>query len=351
MNQETSVINRYGNAAKTYEKNLCCPVEYDTKYLKIIPDEIIEKDYGCGDPLGKIKKGDTVLDLGSGGGKVPYIVSQIVGETGKVIGVDMNDDMLNLAKRYQNEMIEKIGYDNVSFYKGKIQNLKLNLEILDEYLQEHPVSNLNDYQSIAQYIKYLENEMTMIKDNSIDVVISNCVLNLVSTEDKESLFREIYRVLKNGGKAVISDIVSNVEVPEKLRQDENLWSGCYSGAIEEKAFIEAFENVGFYGIEIDKRENTWTSIEGIDFRSMTIIAHKGKEGPCIDKNQSVIYKGPFKHIEDDDDHIFERGEKTFVCEKTFNILKQSPYKEAFEFIEENEEIVHKNDCCDTSCGC
>lgn len=84
---------------------------------------------------------------------------------------------------------------------------------------------------------------------------------------------------------------------------------------------------------------------------MTVIAHKGKEGPCIDKNQSVIYKGPFKHIEDDDDHIFERGEKTFVCEKTFNILKQSPYKEAFEFIEENEEIVHKNDCCDTSCGC
>ena len=79
MNQETSVINRYGNAAKKYEENLCCPVEYDTKYLKIIPEEIIEKDYGCGDPLGKIKEGDTVLDLGSGGGKVPYIVSQIVG--------------------------------------------------------------------------------------------------------------------------------------------------------------------------------------------------------------------------------------------------------------------------------
>ena len=121
--------------------------------------------------------------------------------------------------------------------------------------------------------------------------------------------------LKDGGKAVISDIVSNVEVPEKLRQDENLWSGCYSGAIEEKSFVEAFEKVGFYGVEIDKREKTWTTIEGIDFRSMTIIAHKGKEGPCIDKGQSVVYKGPFKHIEDDDDHIFERGERTFVCEK------------------------------------
>ncbi|MCI2760824.1 methyltransferase [Staphylococcus haemolyticus] len=351
MNQETSVINRYGNAAKKHEENLCCPVEYDTKYLKLIPDEIIEKDYGCGDPLGKIKEGDTVLDLGSGGGKVPYIVSQIVGETGKVIGVDMNDDMLNLAKKYQNQMIERIGYDNIIFHKGKIQNLKLNLEELDKYIQEHPASNLDTYQSINQYINYLENEMTMIKDNSIDVVISNCVLNLVSTDEKEALFKEIYRVLKNGGKAVISDIVSNVEVPEKLRQDENLWSGCYSGAIQEKSFVESFEDVGFYGVEIDKREETWTTIEDIDFRSMTVIAHKGKEGPCIDKGQSVIYKGPFKHIEDDDDHIFERGERTFVCEKTFNILKQAPYKEVFEFIDENENLINKSECCDTLCGC
>ncbi len=148
MNQEASVISRYGNAAKNHEENLCCPVKYDTKYLKIIPDEIIEKDYGCGDPLDKIKEGDIVLDLGSVGGKVPYIVSQIVGETGKVIGVDMNDDMLNLAKKYQNQMIEKIGYDNVTFYKGKIQNLKLDLEVLDKYLQEHPASDLNTYQSI-----------------------------------------------------------------------------------------------------------------------------------------------------------------------------------------------------------
>jgi len=119
-----------------------------------------------------------------------------------------------------------------------------------------------------------------------------------------------------------------------LRQDEDLWSGCYSGAIEEKSFVESFEKVGFYGIEIDKREDTWTTIEDINFRSMTVIAHKGKEGPCIDKGQSVIYKGPFKHIEDDDNHIFERGERTFVCEKIFNILQQPPYNNVFEFIKE-----------------
>ncbi|UXR82601.1 methyltransferase domain-containing protein [Staphylococcus sp. IVB6214] len=351
MNQETSVMSRYGNAAKKHEQNLCCPVEYDPKYLAIIPDEIIEKDYGCGDPLGKIKEGDTVLDLGSGGGKVPYIVSQMVGESGRVIGVDMNDDMLTLAKKYQPEIVEKLGYDNVEFYKGKIQNLKLNLDLLDQYLKGHPVNNIETYQSVQEYIDYLENEMTMVLDNSIDVVISNCVLNLVSTDEKEALFKEIYRVLKVGGKAVISDIVSSVEVPEKLRQDPDLWSGCYSGAMEEKSFVEAFENAGFYGVSIDKRANTWQTIEAIDFRSMTIIAYKGKEGPCIDKGHSVIYKGPFKHIEDDDNHIFERGERTFVCEKVFHILQQEPYKALFEFIDVDEATVSVNDCCGPSCNC
>src|SRR5699024_259675 len=233
------------------------------------------------DPLGKIKEGDIVLDLGSGGGKVPYIVSQIVGETGTVIGVDMNDDMLALAKKYQQEIIDILGYDNVTFHKGKIQNLKLNLDELNKYIEVNPATSIHDFNAINDHINYLEEKLPMIEDNSIDVVISNCVLNLVSTKEKEQLFSEIYRVLKDGGKAVISDIVSNIVVPEEMRNDENLWSGCYSGAMEENEFISAFENAGFYGIEIDKREDTWTTINDIDFRSMTVIARKGKEGPCI----------------------------------------------------------------------
>ncbi|CAD2080006.1 hypothetical protein GCM10007358_15930 [Phocicoccus schoeneichii] len=192
----------------------------------------------------------------------------------------------------------------------------------------------------------------MIEDNSIDVVISNCVLNLVSTNEKEQLFNEIYRVLKKNGKAVISDIVSNVEVPQEMREDEDLWSGCYSGAIEEREFIKAFENVGFYGIQIDKREETWTTINNIDFRSMTVTAYKGKEGSCTDKGQSVIYKGPFKHIEDDDNHIYQRGERVYVCEKTFNLLKKEPYLHCFDFIDENEgQISNDNDDCAPTCNC
>ena len=257
------------------------------------------------DPLGKIKEGDIVLDLGSGGGKVPYIVSQIVGETGTVIGVDMNDDMLALAKKYQQEIIDILGYDNVTFHKGKIQNLKLNLDELNKYIEVNPATSIHDFNAINDHINYLEEKLPMIEDNSIDVVISNCVLNLVSTKEKEQLFIEIYRVLKDGGKAVISDISSNIVVPEEMRNDENLWSG-----------------------------------------------RKGKDGPCIDKGQSVIYKGPFKHIEDDDDHTYQRGERTFVCEKTFNILQQEPYAQLFEFLDENDRQVDSNDeCCTPTCNC
>lgn len=351
MNNEQSVIERYGNAAKHHEQNLCCPVEYDPKYLKIIPKEIIEKDYGCGDPVGKIKEGEVVLDLGSGGGKVPYIVSQIVGRHGKVIGVDMNEDMLSLANKYKKDISESLGYDNVTFYKGKIQNLKLNMKEIDNYIIENKINNSYDYDNLTEHIRNIEQNNPMIKDNSIDVVISNCVLNLVSVNEKDQLFKEIYRVIKDGGKAVISDIVSNIEVPEEMREDPELWSGCYSGAIEERDFIRHFEEAGFYGIEIDKRESTWTTINDIEFRSITITAYKGKEGPCIDKKQSVIYKGPFKHIEDDDNHIFERGEQTFVCEKTYNILQKSPYKGLFVYIDGNNSTNIEESCCTSSCDC
>ena len=100
-------------------------MDYDAKYLEIIPPEIIERDYGCGDPSKYVEPGDTVLDLGSGGGKICYIAAQVVGSEGKVIGVDCNDDMLGLARTYQSQIAETLGYANVEFHKGKIQDLSL----------------------------------------------------------------------------------------------------------------------------------------------------------------------------------------------------------------------------------
>jgi ubiquinone/menaquinone biosynthesis C-methylase UbiE len=325
---ENAVRERYSQAAQKRETALCCPVEYNKEYLKILPPEILERDYGCGDPSQFVRAGETVLDLGSGGGKICYIAAQIVGPQGKVIGVDMNDDMLDLARKYQDEMAEKIGAPNVEFRKGKIQDLRLDLDEVDEYLRKNPIRSSADLLRLEEYSEALRLNTPLIEDNSVDVVVSNCVLNLVRAEDRRQLFSEIFRVLKVGGRAAISDIVSDEEAPAHLKNNPELWSGCISGAFTEEGFFKAFEEAGFYGMEIVKRdEKPWQTIEGIEFRSMTIVAQKGKQGPCFERNQAVIYKGPWKAVIDDDGHTLFRGERMAVCDKTFRLYTrtESPY--------------------------
>jgi SAM-dependent methyltransferase len=162
----------------------------------------------------------------------------------------------------------------------------------------------------------------------VDVIISNCVLNLVREEDREQLFREMFRVLKRGGRVAISDIVSDEPVPEKMKQDSELWSGCISGAYQEAAFLAAFERAGFHAIAFDKYgAQPWKTIRGIEFRSVTVTARKGKQGPCLERNQAVIYKGPWRKVEDDDGHTLLRGQRVAVCDKTYHILTGAPYSE------------------------
>ncbi len=339
LDVEAAVRDRYGNAANEVENALCCPVEYDPQFLKILPDEIIERDYGCGDPSKFVKTGETVLDLGSGGGKICYIASQIIGESGKVIGVDTNTEMLALANKYVGEMAEKIGYGNVEFHYGKIQDLKLDLALVDEFLKENPIKTADDFSAYESFVTKLKSENPLIADDSIDVILSNCVLNLVKPEFKEQMFAEMFRVLKKGGRVAISDIVSDEDVPEHLQNDPELWSGCISGAFREDLFIEAFEEAGFYGIEIVKRdEKPWRVVEGIEFRSVTVVAYKGKQGACWERNQAVIYRGPWKKVIDDDGHVLERGARMAVCDKTFQIYTKEPYADQIIPIEPLENI-------------
>ena len=323
---ESAVLSRYGSAARLKEEALCCPVEYDPQYLKILPDEIIERDYGCGDPSAYVRAGETVLDLGSGGGKICYIASQIVRESGKVIGIDTNAEMLALANKYRDEMAEKIGYENVEFRYGKIQDLRLDLSLVDEFLRENPIETAEDLFAYEVFVNKARSENPLVADESVDVILSNCVLNLVRPEDKQQMFGEMFRVLKRGGRVAISDIVADEDIPEHLQNDPELWSGCISGAFREDLFLEAFERAGFYGMEIAKRdEKPWRVVEGIEFRSVTVVARKGKQGPCWERNQSVIYKGPWKKVIDDDGHILERGSRMAVCDKTFQIYGKAPY--------------------------
>lgn len=346
MDVQSSVQERYGDGANQCESSLCCAVSYDPQYLKVIPQEVIERDYGCGDPSQYLKEGETVLDLGSGGGKICFIASQIVGETGKVIGVDMTPDMLKLARESAPKVAEEIGYSNVSFLRGHIEDLKTDLDLVDKFLAENPVASVGDYEELTREISRIGKEQPLIEDETIDVIVSNCVLNLVSDVDKKQLFDEMYRVLKVGGRIAVSDIVSDEISPEHLKNDSKLWSGCISGALQEAEFVKMLEDAGFHGIVIDNYESEpWQIVEGIEYRSVTIVAYKGKEGPCIEKNQAVIYKGPWLQVVDDDGHVFCRGERMAVCEKTFNIMNSEPYKEEIIpvepaiAVETNEDMV------------
>ena len=241
LDVESAVGARYSEAARQFEPQLCCSVSYDAQYLEVIPAEIIERDYGCGNPAEFVRRGETVLDLGSGGGKICFIAAQIVGASGRVIGVDINDEMLALAEKYKSRIGDELGFHNVEFRRGQIQALR-----------------------------------PIVESDSVDVVLSNCVLNLVATEQKARLFDEMFRVVKEGGRVVISDIVSDREVPQTMRDDAELWSGCIAGAYQENAFAQAFERAGFSDVTVVKRDEApWQTVNGIKFRSVTIRAYKG----------------------------------------------------------------------------
>ena len=338
-NVEKVVKDRYSLGAETRVAELCCPTDYDPRYLEAIPDEVLERDYGCGDPSRYLEKGETVLDLGSGAGKICFIAAQVVGETGRVIGIDMTPEMLSVARQAAPRVASRLGYANVEFRRGRIQDLTLDLDLLEEDLMANPVADVEGLLEIQARSDALRRSRPLVADDSIDVVVSNCVLNLVDNRQKAELFQEICRVLKRGGRAVISDIVSDEPVPNTMQEDPDLWSVCISGALTEQDFLAAFAEAGFHGVRILVRQKEpWKTVGGIEFRSMTVEAFKGKEGPCLERNQAIIYKGPFKEVLDDDNHRMERGQRYAVCDKTYNLYRQEPYRESFEFVEPFDEI-------------
>jgi ubiquinone/menaquinone biosynthesis C-methylase UbiE len=330
MTIETSVLKRYSEGAEAIQADLCCPVDYDRELLAMLPQEIIDKDYGCGDPSRYVKTGDIVLDLGSGSGKICYMAAQLVGAQGKVIGVDMNDDMLTLARKYQNEMADKLGGHRVEFVKGQIQDLALDLAAMDQHLIQNPVRSAQDVITLRAWQEQQRQTSPLIADNSVDLVVSNCVLNLVHDSDKQQLIQEIFRVVKPGGRVAISDIVSDESVPAHLKQDQQLWSGCISGALQELEFLQAFVEAGFIAVSYDKWESQpWQIVEGLEFRAVTITAIKPQPTACIDKGHAVIYRGPYSKVFDDEGHVYLRGQRMAVCERNFQLLTGETYGDDF----------------------
>ena len=286
----------YGDAATEPRAELCCPVRPDADDLAHIPPEVVERFYGCGSPVAAaaLMPGETFVDLGSGAGIDCFIAAKKVGAEGRVFGVDMTDQMLDVARASQAKVADALGFDAVEFRQG--------------YLEQIPLD-----------------------DGIADVVTSNCVINL--SADKRQVLREIWRVLKDHGRMVIADIVSDREVPPRMRADGQLWGECISGALTEEALLAAMERSGFYGVSILKK-SFWRDVEGCAFSSVTVRGYKfEKKAGCRYVGQYAIYRGPQKAVIDEEGHLFPRGTPVEVCTDTAAKLSNPPYVSTFTIVD------------------
>ncbi len=292
----------YGDAAEKPQAELCCPTKYDDTEVGHIPQAVLDRFYGCGSPVTSANPqlGEVYVDLGSGAGIDCFIAAKHVGREGRVIGVDMTDQMLSVARENQKSVAQNLGYDSVEFRQG--------------YLEKIPV-----------------------EDKSADIVTSNCVVNL--SPDKTQVFAELWRVLKDHGRCVIADIVSDREVPPRLKVNEQLWGECIVGALTEQQFLTMLEQAGFYGLTVLKK-SFWKEIEGFQFYSVTVVGYKfEKKQGCEFIGQKAIYRGPFKSVIDEEGHLFPRNIPIEVCTDTASKLSQAPYAGHFALIESTGERV------------
>lgn len=326
-----NVKDYYGNVLKTSEDlktSACCVGDEVPAYLKSIyadiSDEVMSKFYGCGSPIPEELTGQTVLDLGSGSGVDCFVLSKLVGESGKVIGVDMTDEQLEVAKANVDYHTKKFNYKkpNVEFKKGYIEDLKT----------------------------------AGIEDNSVDIVVSNCVLNLSS--NKQNVFQEIFRVLKPGGELYFSDVFCDRRVPKALQDDPVLHGECLTGALYVEDFRRIMAEVGFFDArrvtnrvlevtdpEINKRVGAYT------FYSSTIRAFKVElEDRCEDYGQVGYYLGTLENAPHefalDDHHIFKTNKPMLICSNTARMLQQTRLTKHFKVVGDESTHFGLFDCSD-----
>lgn len=306
----------YRHAAEEPQAELCCPVRPDESDLTHIPRDVIERFYGCGSPVSAaaLVPGETMVDLGSGAGIDCFIAAKKVGSEGRVYGIDMTEAMLNVANECRPQVAGTLGWDVVEFRRG--------------FLESVPID-----------------------DATADVVTSNCVINL--SPDKPKVFREIWRVLKDHGRAVVADIVADREVPPKMRADGQLWGECISGALTEDAFLAGLERAGFYGVSILKK-TFWREVEGCRFYSVTARAYKfEKKVGCTYVGQHAVYLGPLKAAIDEEGHLFPRGTPVEVCTDTAAKLSHAPYAGSFAVLDGSSsriDIAVDGACCTPGSG-
>ena len=306
---QASVKDYYGKvlASKNDLKtSACCSTEAlparHKEILSKIDDEVLARFYGCGSPIPTSLEGTVVLDLGCGTGRDVFLAAALVGERGKVIGVDMTEEQLEVARRYVGPTAERFGFaqPNVELHQGFIEDLA----------------------------------GAGVADNSVDVVISNCVINL--SPDKPRVLAEIMRVLKPGGELYFSDVFADRRIPEHLKEDETLYGECLSGALYTEDFRRMMADLGCLDVRVvDSRtldvedEALAAKVKGIHFTSQTVRAFKlsSLEDRCEDYGQTVVYQGGIEEMPErfvlDEGHTFEVGKPMAVCGNTASMIAES----------------------------
>lgn len=316
-NTHEEVQNYYGKELQQtsdLKTNACCtltaPPKHIMEALRNINDEVQAKYYGCGLTIPNQLEGLRILDLGSGSGRDCYIAAQLVGEKGAVVGVDMTDEQLAVANQHLENHRVKFGFQksNVTFIKG-------NIERLDELCFE---------------------------PESFDLIISNCVLNLVS--DKQKVLNDAFKLLKKGGEMYFSDVYADRRFPKTLQNNPILWGECLSGALYWNDFLNYAKNAGFTDPRVVENKPISVSNQEIDVLigdikvfSVTYRLFKieGLESDCEDYGQAVCYKGNIADAVNafdlDDHHHFPKGKVMTVCGNTYKMLHDTRYRDAFDF--------------------
>ena len=312
-----SVKEYYGKILQSsadLQTDACCTTGNNPTFLKKamanVHDEVSARYYGCGLIMPQKLEGMRILDLGSGSGRDCYVLAQLVGEKGSVVGIDMTDEQLEVASRHIEWHREKFGFaqSNVEFKKGYIEKLD-ELDLADE---------------------------------SFDIIVSNCVINL--SPDKEAVLEQAYRLLKPGGELYFSDVYSDRRVEKALVDDPILYGECLSGALYWNDFYNLAKQAGFLDprlvedrpLVIDNAEIE-ARIGHINFYSATFRLFKlpELESHCEDYGQAVVYKGGISQTEQhfllDKHHFIEKGKMFVVCGNTYRMLKLSRFESHFEF--------------------